>query len=216
MELNRFQAEAMATRFEILIPQGLVGFKRARAASTAAFADLETLENELSKFRGNSDIYRLNRCQPGKWVGLGLAAVDCLSMSKAVTEETDGAFDISIGPLMAIWRSVDGSPRRATRSEAAEARERTGCEHLEIEPERLRARVHREGMAFDLGGMGKGYALDQMAEKLREWEIPAALLNAGDSTVLTLGDPKPEGESETAGWAVRAGGGEAVDPGGGD
>lgn len=191
----------MATTFEITIAQEGVDKAYARSAANAVFAEIERLEDELSCHRAVSDVYRLSQLKAGESATVGLAAWDCLSLAKAVYAETSGAFDITIGPLMHLWRNEDGTPRQPDDTELDWARERVGSHLFELDHENLRIMVHCDHVVFDLGAIGKGYALDQAVQTLDDWSISSALLNAGDSTVLGVGSPPGD-----PGWVVNLAG----------
>jgi thiamine biosynthesis lipoprotein len=106
-----------------------------------------------------------------------------------VWQETRGAFDITIGPLMQLWRNDDGSLRMPDPEKLELARQSIGTQHFELNEAELLVTVHADHMVFDLGAVGKGYALDQAAEILQSWSITRAFLNAGDSTLLALSPP---------------------------
>ena len=167
----------------------------------AVWDDIDALEQQLSRFVPWSDIGRLNGNPAGRIMDIGSAAMDCLSYGKDVWEQTGGAFDVTIGPLLPVLRWSDGAPRKATKDEIAEARARCGYANLDIDEEAMTVTPRVDNMLIDLGAIGKGYALDQAAILLREeWGITSALLNAGTSTILGLGSlPGHEG------WLVRAG-----------
>lgn len=193
-----FRHEAMATEWEVVIAQEAVTPQRARATAAAVFAEVDRLEGELSRFRPTSDLWRLSLAKPGEAVIVDFAALDCLSLAKAVHAETGGAFDVTLGPLMRLWRNKDGSERVPRPEEIAAAQERVGMDKFEIDPDGQRVVVHVTGMVFDLGAVGKGYALDQAVRVLEEHEIRCALLNAGESTLLGIGHA-PETEH---GWPI--------------
>ena len=196
--VHRLGGHAMATEFQILIAG--VGKAKAEAAAAEALRDLESLENELSRFRDGSDIARINALPAGGSTTIGTATYDCIALAKDVHAATAGAFDISIGPLFAVWTNPDHSPRTPTESELSRARAAVGIDQIELGVDSLRITVHNEDRWLDLGGIGKGYALDQMAILLGEANIDNALLDAGGSTLLAIGDG-PEGE----GWPVGRG-----------
>ncbi|CAN5424580.1 FAD:protein FMN transferase [soil metagenome] len=197
--LYRFSHEAMATRFEIIIADCDPDY--AGQASDAAFKDIDELEAVLSRYRPDSDLARIAALRPGHQLGISLATFDCLSLAKDVAAETGGAFDVTIGPIYRLWRTKDGSMRAPSEEAQAEARSRTGIHLFDLVPDGLRLETHTAGLELDLGGIGKGYALDQAADVLRQWDIDTALLNAGDSTVLAM-DPPEDSEA----WLVGAGG----------
>ena len=193
LELHRFSRDAMATTFEVIIagsPE--VDFLYASQAAEAIFTEIQRLEDELSRFRHGSYISQLNQLSAGESLSVSLAAWDCLSLAKTVFEESAGAFDITIGPLMQLWRTEDGTLREPEPERLELARRSIGSRLFELDESDLRVTVLADHMVFDLGAIGKGYALDQAAAILEDWGIPNALLNAGDSTLLALGSPTVE------------------------
>lgn len=198
--LFRFVHEAMNTQFEVLIPETDADQTYASQVAHAVFDELDRLENEISRFRSQSDIFRINHLKNGGSTLVGLATIDCLSIARAVHQETEGAFDISVGPLMNIYRDAGGSLRIPHSEEEAWARARTGMSFFELDEEERTVTVRADDIVLDLGAIGKGYALDQCADLLGDWSIKNALLNAGDSTVLGLG-----AAADSEGWTVTAG-----------
>jgi thiamine biosynthesis lipoprotein len=107
--MKRFSHEAMATTFEIIIVHE--DERYAQQAAAAAFDEVDRLEGELSRFIENSDISRINNLPANQPLRLGLDAFECLQLSRRIYAETNGAFDITIGPLLSCWRNEDGTPR---------------------------------------------------------------------------------------------------------
>jgi thiamine biosynthesis lipoprotein len=193
LELHRFSRDAMATTFEVIIAGSPdVDFLYASQAAEAIFTEIQRLEDELSRFRHGSYISQLNQLSAGESLSVSLATWDCLSLAKTVFEESAGAFDITIGPLMQLWRTEDGTLREPEPDRLELARRSIGSRLFELNESDLRVTVLADHMVFDLGAIGKGYALDQAAAILEDWGIPNALLNAGDSTLLALGSPTVE------------------------
>ena len=197
IEAHRFAHEAMNTEFEVIIAQPGMAFPEARHAALAMFQEIDRLEEELSRFRPTSEIWRLSLLKAGESTVLDLATWDCLSLAKAVHQETNGAFDVTIGPLMKLWRNPDGSARTPSPEEITATRQKVGSQLFDLDPDSQRITVHAQGLVFDLGAVGKGYALDQAVRVLADWDVHIALLNAGESTILGIGLP-PEME----GWPV--------------
>jgi thiamine biosynthesis lipoprotein len=167
-DVRRFSHEAMATVFEVVAVHPDARY--AAQAAQAAFDLVDRLERELSRFRDNSDITRINHLAAGERTRVGTAALECLLIARHLYDLTGGAFDIAIGTgLPSIELDVDGSVVRATK----------------------------DGVQVDLGGIGKGYAVDLVAELLEEWGIERALVHGGFSSVVAL-DP-PEGRD---GWPL--------------
>ncbi len=164
----RFSHSAMAAHCEIYCAH--FDEQYAQQAAMHAFDLAGRLEQELSRFVENSDISRINHLAAGESLRVGISTMDCLEIARFVYAETDGAFDVSIG---------------------------TGFENLELVPEEYMVRAHAAGIRLDLGGIGKGYAVDRMAEMLEDWEVGRALLHAGFSSVVALAPPVGRG-----GWPL--------------
>lgn len=190
-----FAHQAMATVFEVYLEEQDVAY--ARQAAQAAFAEVDRLERELSRFVENSDISRLNGASAHQPIALNLDTYQCLAHAQQVCKETDGAFDITIGALYACWLDQSKALRHPSAEELARACQKTGMHHLKLDPESYAAEVLTEGLQLDLGGIGKGYAADKMAELLQEWNLSRALVLAGASSVLALDAP-----TTRPGWPV--------------
>jgi len=185
--MKRFSHEAMATTFEILIVHE--DERYARQAAAAAFAEVDRLEQELSRYIENSDIARINNLHAGESLLLGLDTFECLKISAGMYEETDGAFDITVGSLLKCWRNKDGTPRRPSEEELEQARQLTGTDLLKLDEQEHTVELSASPVLVDLGGVGKGFAVDKVAELLREWSIETALISGGYSSVLALDAP---------------------------
>lgn len=186
-EEHTFRHEAMNTEFEVVIAQSGVDHARARHAAAVVFAEVDRLEEELSRFKPTSDIWRLSLLKAGQSAHVDFAAWDCLSLAKAVHAATNGAFDITLGPLMRLWRNPDGSQRVPMPGELDSARQRMGMALFDLDAEGLTVTVHADDMLFDLGAVGKGYALDQAVRILEQEGILSAFLSAGESTLVGTG-----------------------------
>ena len=195
-DAHHFAHEAMATVFEIYITDDDETY--ARQGAQAAFAEVDRLELEMSRFISNSDISRLNDAVSGETVDLGMDVFECLSRAREMHDKTSGAFDISVGALYSCWLNDDRTLRQPSDEELARACELTGLDHLKLNEEDFSAEVLTEGVQFDLGGIGKGYAAEKMAEILREWSLRQALVLAGASSVLSVS--VPEGMT---GWPIK-------------
>ena len=195
-DAHHFSHEAMATVYELYIVDEDEDY--ARAGAQAAFAEVDRLELEMSRFLSNSDISRLNAAEVGETVDLGLDTFECLRRAREMHEKTGGAFDISVGALYACWLDEDRRLRQPSEDEIEQAHELTGMKHLEIDDEDFCAKVLTKGVQFDLGGIGKGFAAEKVAELLSEWSLEQSLVLAGASSLLCVG--VPEGMS---GWPMK-------------
>ncbi|MBN2183211.1 MAG: FAD:protein FMN transferase [Sedimentisphaerales bacterium] len=193
--MKRFSHEAMATTFEIIV----AGYDEtfARQAAAVAFEEVNRLEAELSRFIENSDVARINNLPANRPLILGLDTFECLKQSCRIYAETDGAFDVTIGPLLSCWRNIDGSPREPSEDELDNSRRCTGSNLLRLNEDEHTIELLADGVQVDLGGIGKGYAVDKMAELLRQWSIETVLISGGYSSVLAL-----HGPPDTKGWPL--------------
>lgn len=166
--LHRFSHEAMATVFEVYIVHA-DGAYSAQAAR-AAFDLVDRLELELSRFLPNSDITRVNHLAAGEETRVSASALECLVIARHMFDLTGGVFDVSIG---------------------------TGLPSLDIDADEFLVRATRDGVRVDLGGIGKGYAVDLVGELLEEWGLDQSLIHGGFSSVLAL---EPPGGSD--GWPL--------------
>ncbi|HEX9187759.1 MAG TPA: FAD:protein FMN transferase [Vicinamibacteria bacterium] len=150
----------MATVFEVHCAHRDARY--AGQAADAAFDLVDRLEQELSRFIGNSDVSRVNALGPGESTRVSPTTLECLTIARHLFDLTGGAFDVSIG---------------------------TGLPELDLDPEAFAVRARRASVRLDLGGIGKGYAIDRVAELLGEWGIGRALVHGGFSSVLALDGP---------------------------
>src|SRR5262249_50796718 len=111
--------------------------------------------------------------------------------------ESEGAFDITVGPLMKAWGFFRGEGHLPTVDELAAARRHVGAAHVILDPAEQTIGFDEPGVELDLGGIAKGYAVDRVVALLRRAQIPAALVSAGGSTVYGLGAPP-----DRDGWDV--------------
>ena len=193
--LRRFSHEAMATTYEVFILNEDGHY--AHQAAQAAFDRLDQLEQDLSRYVENSDISRINNLAAGQSLRIGQDTFECLQLSQRINAETNGAFDITVGSLMSCWLNPDKTLRAPSKEELDLARQRTGMDLLQLDESLYTVELLRDGVQIDLGGIGKGYAIDKITELLRDWTIDVALIHGGYSTALGIGTPKGK-----QGWPV--------------
>jgi len=191
-----FSKEAMATIFEIFIFNEDEHY--AAQAAWAAFDELDGIEQKLSRFIENSDVSEINNLSAGQTLQLGLDTFRCLGLAAKIYDQTNGAFDVTIGSLLDCRLAEDKTLRNPSVQELGLARSRTGMNLLRLDEENHTLTLSTSGVQIDLGGIGKGYAVDRMGEILADWSICTALVCAGRSSVLSLGSPP-----NTEGWPVK-------------
>lgn len=175
----------MGTLLEVTLEGGdAAALARAR---DAVYAEVRRLESRLSNWDPESDVSRLNRAAGAgpQRVDPGLVAL--LAASQRHTLATRGSFDVSVGPLVALWRQAAMSNALPAPHEIAEARSQVGAARIEILPD---GRVALPaGMQVELGGVAKGFALDRALPILRSAGVANALLSFGQSSTWALGAP---------------------------
>jgi thiamine biosynthesis lipoprotein len=167
------------------------------AAADLAFEEVRRLDRMLSNYRPDSELSRVNRDAAERPVPLSQELYSLLSDCVEYSRLSEGAFDISVGPLMKIWGFYKGSGRLPHRAEIRGVLSRVGYQNLELDPVQRTVRFRRSGVEIDPGGIGKGYAVDRMVSVLKANGIRSALISAAASSIYALGAPPNE-----AGWTV--------------
>jgi thiamine biosynthesis lipoprotein len=186
---------AMACKFEITLPSELDAHLD---AAHAALAAIEQLEEQLSIFRDSSELSFINRAAAAGAVPVEERLFQLLLQCQEIHALTGGAFDITSTPLSRVWGFLRRQGRLPTTEEIAEARSRVGMQHVHLDPEAHTVRFARQGMSLNLGSIGKGYALDRVGAQMQGDGVVTALLTAGASSVLALGDG-PDGTGYVVG-----------------
>ena len=202
----RLGIEAMATRFELLLAcERPADEPRLRAIGEEALAEIARIETRLSAFQPSSDISWINAHAADREVKVEPALFALLVRCQALSAATAGAFDITVGPLMRLWKAR-GTPddpldqRPLPSSEAiAEAHSRIGYESIRLDPRSSTIRFARQGMALDLGAAGKGYAIGEAIKILVAHGCTSALLHGGTSSLHAIGRPH-DGDAWRIGW----------------
>lgn len=168
----------------------------AESAAQRAFARIADLDGEFSDYRADSEISRLARSAVERPAPVSADVLFILKRSQELSAASDGAFDVTVGPLVALWRASKQSGELPEAGALAAARERVGWQLVGLDEANSTVRLARAGVALDFGGIVKGYAARQAVECLRAQGSGACLVAlAGD---VAAGDPPPG----RAGWAV--------------
>ncbi len=169
----------------------------ADTAAAASFAELRRLDRMLSNYRPESEWSEVNRKAADRAVEVSQELFDLLSESVNYSRSSEGAFDITVGPLVKAWGFRDGSGRLTDDSAVHEALARVGYANILLDPARRTVRFARAGVEMDPGGIGKGYAVDRVIEVLKHNGIERALVSAAGSSIYALGSPP-----DRDGWTV--------------
>lgn len=171
--------------------------KTANHGFAAAFARIAELDAIMSDYRAESELSLLSAGSPhAQPVALSDDLFDILQRAQVVSEATDGAFDVTVGPLTKLWRRSRRQKTLPPPDAIAEARAATGFRSLKLDASGRTAQLLHPHMRLDLGGIAQGYAADAALGVLRALDISRALVNASGDIVA--GDPPPN----TPGWKV--------------
>jgi thiamine biosynthesis lipoprotein len=176
---------AMACKFEITLPSEL---QDRLDVAQAALAAIEGLEQQLSIFRDSSELSAINREAAAGPVPVEERLFQLLVHCQHIHALTEGAFDITSTPLSQVWGFLKREGRLPSAEEIALALARVGMQHVALDAAARTVQFLRPGMSLNLGSIGKGYALDRVAAQMRVDGLDTALLTAGASSVLALGD----------------------------
>jgi FAD:protein FMN transferase len=170
--------------------------EHASRAIEKAFQEIVRLDDLLSNYKPDSALSSLNRSAHFHAEQVPSDLYRVIDQAVQFSRLSDGKFDISIAPLVNLWKAAlrgDGTPSRAQQDEV---RSCVGYQKIELlPPDRISFRS--PCLQLDLGAIGKGYAVDRAAEVLRALGIRNALINAGGSTIFAMGSPP-----EQTGWLV--------------
>jgi thiamine biosynthesis lipoprotein len=187
MEIVQLAHHAMATRFEFVLHGSKAG--RLRAAGEEAFEEIDRLERQLSLYIPDSDIARINARAAKEPVTISPIVFRVLQQAQACHQAMRGAFDMTVAPLIRCWGFMNDTGRMPEPAAVAAARELVGLEHVHLDEAEFTVRFDRPGVMLDLGAIGKGYAIDRVAEYLREMEIENAFIHGGTSSICAMGTP---------------------------
>jgi len=199
----RLRRSALGSTFELIL-DGDRDSATLNDMAEEAFEEVQRLEAQLTAFRDASEVSWINRSgYPGP-VPVEPGLFDLLGVAKWVHQETAGAFDVTVGPLVRCWGFHERQGHVPSDRALEEARGRVGMQHVELDGERRALRFTRPGIEINLGAIGKGYVVDRVADMLEGWGIHSALIQTGGSSVCALGAPPVE----PRGWrlGVRPGG----------
>jgi thiamine biosynthesis lipoprotein len=194
--LLRFSRPAMATTFEMFLP---LATPSARDAARAALDEVDCLETQLSAFRDTSEISSINRHgYPGP-VAVEPRLFALLGFAAKLSVDTNGAFDLTTGPLTRAWGFFNRQGHVPTTAACQAALTAVGMDKIILDRHATALRFTHTGVELNLGSIGKGYALDQAAQVLRErYGVTSALLHGGHSSIYGFGT----GAGDPLGWSV--------------
>ncbi|HEV7226324.1 MAG TPA: FAD:protein FMN transferase [Pirellulales bacterium] len=191
--------QAMACQFEAILNAGQ--YSQANETVMAALDLVDRLEDQLTVYRETSEIMRTNREAATGPVPLEQGLFALLQRAVELHSETDGAFDITSGPLTKVWGFYRRQGAIPGEAELAEALSRVGSQFLQLDPQAQTIRFLKPGMELNLGAIGKGHALDRAAETMFAAGVHDFLWHGGQSSILARGSQATQ-TADRPGWLV--------------
>jgi len=196
-ELKRYEGsvDAMGGAFTIVA----YGDDAARLETSvaAALEEARRLDDLLSNYRPESEWSRVNQLAGKQPVRISQELFDLLSACVEYSRESEGAFDITVGPLMKVWGFYKGTGHLPHRAEVRGALDRVGWRNIRLDSAARTVHFARPGVEIDPGGIGKGYAVDRLAAILERQGVRRALISAASSSIYAIGAPPHE-----RGWRI--------------
>lgn len=175
----------MNTRFSLVLVD--IDPERAEALAAEAEYDLRAHERIMSRFDNEGPVAELNRCAAESAITPSHELWEILSLCRDYWQRTRGAFDITLWPLNHLWREHLKRGEEPTEQAIAQARRQTGFARVHFDETARTVRFESEGISIDLGGFGKGFAMECLAGSLRAQGVGQAFLSFGESSITVLG-----------------------------
>ena len=202
--LERFNFVQLHMGVEVSIVLFAESEKNAEDAATAGFLRFAELEQVMSDYRPSSEVRVMQEKAVNQWVKVSPDLFKVLKQGKRISELSDGAFDMTAGPYVELWRAARNSGKSPGYDELMEARALVGLKFVALDEAESKVKILKEGVKIDLGGIAKGYACDEAMEAMARYGVTTAAVTAGGD--LKVGDAPP-GEK---GWPVRVAGEDSV------
>ncbi len=197
--LVQISRRAMAVEFQVYLNAG--EDPDAPEAALEALDLVEALENQMTVFRGDSEISDINRRAAHEPVAVEPRLFTLFQQALALSSETEGAFDITAGPLSKVWGFHRRQGRFPGENDVKEVLRTIGSRWVELNSENRTIRFLRQGVEVNLNAIGKGYALDRCTDVLRQAGIENFLMHGGQSSIQAAGSRASGGQSKL-GWIV--------------
>jgi thiamine biosynthesis lipoprotein len=187
--------DAMGTAFSIVA----YGEDRGKLQSVVSegLEEARRLDELLSNYKPASEWSMVNREAAEGPVHVSSELFQLLAACVEYSKESEGTFDISVGPLMKVWGFYKGTGHLPHRAEVWSALNLIGYQNIQLDAAHQTVRFAKRGVVLDPGGIGKGYAVDRIAQILKDNRIPHALVSGGGSSIYAIGAPPGE-----KGWKI--------------
>lgn len=180
----RVSREAMGTQFQIIVCGD--NERELERAANDALDEVQRLDRQMSAYRRDSELSFVNTHAAERPITVDPNLFRLLESAARIWEATEGAFDVTVGPLVDCWRTFRTLGRLPSQTDIERARALVGMSHVQLDARRKTVSFDRPGVKIDLGGIAKGLAVDHAVEALCTWGVKSALVHAGWSTVYAL------------------------------
>jgi FAD:protein FMN transferase len=167
-------------------------------AADTAFDEVRRLDNLLSNYKKDSELSQVNEHAAQAPVKVSPELFQVIESCLEYSRQSEGAFDITVGPLMRVWGFYKGSGHLPHRAEVQAAMTKVGYRHVHLDRAARTVWFDRPGVELDPGGIGKGYAVDRMVSVLRQKGVRTALVAGSGSSIYGMGAPP----DQPRGWKV--------------
>ena len=186
-----FAEPHMGTRFQILVYAS--DRETAHKAATDAFARIASLNATMSDYDKASELMRLCAKAGGPPVPVSAELFFVLSRAQEVSRQSGGAFDVTVGPVVKLWRKARKQRKLPDADKLAEARALVGWRNVRLDADQRTVQLLKAGMQLDLGGIAKGYAADEALAVLKKHGLERALVAAGGDIAVAAPPPDADG-----------------------
>jgi len=198
--LETYEKKAMACTWELMF--NMQQYRQSGLAAAKAMQLIDGLEAQLTIYDEDSEVSNLNLLAAGEAVIVENNLFELLQRAQSIHNSTRGAFDITAGRLSSVWgfeRRQGSIPDDETLRETLES---IGMQHLTLDTDSKSVRFAVPNLKINLGGIGKGYAIDCVAASIRERGIEDFVLHGGQSSVVAAGNQKDIQSDSASGWPV--------------
>lgn len=177
----RLSGTAQGTTYSVTVMNPPEGVTRAGLTSRLQTL-LAQIDAQMSSWREDSEISRFNKAPAGEWVSVSPELAQLTAQALELARRTEGAFDVTLAPVLAVWGfgpKAEVPARLPTADELAAAREQTGVGHIDVRRDPPALRKTEAGVKLDLAGLAQGYSVDRMAAVLDELGADRYLVELG-------------------------------------
>ena len=180
----------MGTLFRIIVYAQDQDEAAARAAIVLAYARIAELDQKLSDYKPNSELNQLCRAAYAKPIPVSADLFEVLQVAQSISNQSNGAFDVTVGPLVRLWRQARQNQQLPAAETIATSRTHTGFHNVRLLAKNRSVKLLKPQMQLDLGGIAKGYAADQAFKVLQQAGFSRSLVAASGD--IRVGDAPPD------------------------